>query len=189
MTPARTLARALAIALVAASPTLAQSPVAPTDLGRQFTSGPLYAGPRVWLGNLNGAIAFGGQIERGFTKPGAYGPGIIAGGVGVDYYSWSNDYGAVGSYRYSVVPLQLFGNYHFTIESNKKLDPYLGVALVYSAVSASWSGSGVAASAAASSTAFAGQAGVRYFMSDRLALQGQLGFGYGTLGFGATWKL
>lgn len=38
-------------------------------------------------------------------------------------------------------------------------------------------------------TAIAGQAGIRYFLSEKLALQGQIGFGYGTLGFGATWKL
>ena len=35
----------------------------------------------------------------------------------------------------------------------------------------------------------AGQAGARYFVSDRFSLQGQIGFGYGTLGLGATWML
>ena len=67
--------------------------------------------------------------------------------------------------------------------------PYLGLALVYSVVSASWEGSGVAAAADASSTTFAGQAGLRYFMSEKLALQGQVGFGYGTLGLGVTWRM
>jgi outer membrane protein W len=87
-----------------------------------------------------------------------------------------------------VIPFQVFSNYHFVIESNKKLDPYLGLALVYSVVNASWDGAGAAAEADGSSTAIAGQAGVRYFLSDQLALQGQLGFGYGTLGLGATWR-
>ena len=60
------------------------------DAGRRFQSGPLYAGPRVWLGNLNGAVAVGGQIEKGLTEPGKYGAGIISGGIGADYYSWSS---------------------------------------------------------------------------------------------------
>jgi hypothetical protein len=180
-----TIARALTLTAVAALPALAQTVVPDA---KQFSSGALYAGPRMWLGNLNGAVAVGGQIERGFTKAGDFGSGIISGGVGFDYYTWSNQY-SVGSYRYSVIPLQLFSNYHFTIEGNRKFDPYVGLAFVYSMVNSSWSGSGVAASAAGSGTAFAGQAGLRYFLSDKLALQGQLGFGYGTLGFGATWKL
>ena len=154
----------------------------------QFESGPFYAGPRVWIGNLNGAIAFGGQLEKGFTKAGQYGPGIIGGGVGVDYYSWSNDFAALGSYKYSVIPLQVFSNYHFVVGSNKKLDPYAGLALVYSIVNASWEGSGIATSAEANGLDFAGQAGLRYFLTPKVALQGQIGFGYGTLGLGATWR-
>ena len=153
----------------------------------QFETGRLYAGPRIWIGNLNGAIAIGGQVERGFTKAGAYGPGIIGGGVGIDYYTWDFDY-VFGNYNYSVIPLQVFSNYHFIIESNRKLDPYVGLALVYSIVNASWEGAGVAANAEASSLGFAGQAGVRYFLTEKVALQGQVGFGYGTLGIGATWK-
>jgi hypothetical protein len=176
---ARTLAIAVAVVSLAATHTAA---------AQAFSTGSYYAGPRVWLGNLNGAVALGAQIERGFTQPGKYGPGIIAGGVGIDYYHWSDDFAGVGSYDYSVVPIQVFGNYHFVIKDHPRFDPYLGVALVYSVVSASWSGSGGESSAAGSGTDFAGQAGLRYFMSDNFALQGQLGFGYGTLGLGATWK-
>ena len=189
------LTRVLVTAAVAASPVLAQTtPAGPTTASTQataptgqFQSGPFYAGPRVWVGNLNGAIAIGGQIERGFTQAGAYGPGIIGGGVGIDYYTWDFDY-SVGNYKYSVIPLQVFSNYHVVVESNKKLDPYVGLALVYSIVNATGEGSGVAASAEASGLAFAGQAGLRYFLNDKIALQGQVGFGYGTLGLGATWK-
>lgn len=178
---------------VVASPAFAQAgPTSTSPVGQaapvgQFESGPLYGGPRIWIGNLNGAIAFGGQVERGFTKAGAYGPGIIGGGAGIDYYTWDFDY-SFGNYKYSVIPLQVFSNYHFVIESNKKLDPYAGLAVVYSIVNATWEGSGVAASAEANNLSFAGQAGLRYFLSDNLALQGQVGFGYGTLGLGATWK-
>lgn len=177
--------------VAAASPGLAQQPApssgeaAPTG---EFNTGSLYAGPRVWIGNLNGAVAIGGQIEKAFTKAGAYGPGLIGGGVGVDYYTWSFDYPFGGTYKYSVIPLQVFSNYHFVIQSNKKLDPYAGLALVYSIVNASWSGGGIAASAEGSGIDLAGQAGLRYFLTQNVALQGQIGFGYGTLGLGATWK-
>ena len=191
------LKRALVLTVVCSSPAFAQGgPATPTASSAaattegQFSVGPFYAGPRIWIGNLNGAMAIGGQIEKGFTQPGKYGPGIISGGVGVDYYSWDWDYlGNVG-YSYSVIPIQIFSNYHFVIESNKKLDPYVGLALVYSVVSASWSGNGLSGSygADASSLAFAGQGGVRYFLSDKFAVQGQIGFGYGTLGLGATWR-
>ena len=192
------LARAVIAAVVVSSPVFAhgrpatttavstQSSAEPVATG-DFETGRFYAGPRMWIGNLNGAVAIGGQIERGFTKAGQYGPGIIAGGAGLDWYSWSFDY-PVGSYKYSVIPIQVFSNYHFVIAGNKKLDPYAGLALVYSVVNASWNGSGVAASASGNSTDFAGQAGLRYFIKENLALQGQIGFGYGTLGLGATWK-
>jgi hypothetical protein len=185
------LAPIVALLLAAGSPLLAQNTAgaasASTSAGSQFRTGALYAGPRLWLGNLNGSMAIGGQVERGITQPGAYGPGIIAGGVGVDYYSWSFAY-PTGKYSYSVIPLQAFGNYHFVLKGKERFDPYVGLAFVYSVVNASWSGSGVAASANASGATFAGQAGMRYFLSEKVALQGQLGFGYGTLGLGASWR-
>ena len=189
----RSTTRALVLASICTSSVFAQArPAAPATTqtavaAGQFETGSFYAGPRVWIGNLNGAVAIGGQIERGFTQPGAYGPGIISGGVGIDHYSWDFDY-SVGQYEYSVTPIQVFSNYHFPIERNKKIDPYVGLAFVYSLVSASWNGSGVAAEADGNYTDFAGQAGVRYFLTPKVALQGQIGFGYGTLGIGATWK-
>lgn len=156
----------------------------------QFQTRTYYAGPRMWVGNLNGAVALGGQIERGLTEPGRYGPGVISVGAGLDWYSWSYDYPSFGSYDYTVVPVQVFGNYHFPLESNPKVDPFLGLALVYSHVSASWSGAGAQSfGASASGTDFAGVGGVRYFFSQNLAFQGQVGFGYGTLSLGATWRL
>ena len=159
----------------------------------QFENGFYYLGPRVWVGNINGAVAIGGQIERGFTEAGKYGPGIIAGGVGIDYYSWSYDYNILGSgysYKYTVIPVQVFGNYHFVIEKNRKLDPYAGLAFVYSHVSVSTSGPGFGGySASASGSDIAGDVGLRYFVNDKFSVFGQLGFGYGTLGLGASWKL
>jgi hypothetical protein len=192
----RTLALAGAtMALAATFPAGAQGTApAPRPAARsQFETGAFYAGPRLWLGNLNGAVAIGGQVERAFTQPGRAGPGIIGGGVGVDWYSWSQGYavpGFSGEWKYSVIPIQVFGNYHFVLADNKKFDPYLGLALVHQRTSWSWSGTGAVPSggASGSTTDLAGQAGLRYFLNDKFAVQGQLGFGYGTLGLGAAWK-
>src|SRR5262245_33028472 len=62
-----TAALALAASL-AAAPAMAES--------SYFQPRALYGGPRVWLGNLNGAVAFGAQVERGFTDPGKVGSEI-----------------------------------------------------------------------------------------------------------------
>jgi hypothetical protein len=182
---------AVVLAAVVVSPALAQARKGGSGkAGGAFETGSFYAGPRVWLGNLNGAVAIGGQIEKGFTQPGAFGPGIVAGGVGVDWYGWNQSYGTLGEFRYTVIPIQLFGNYHFVVQSDKRFDPYVGLALVYSHYSASWSGSALApgVSATSSTTDLAGQVGLRYFLTDSFAVQGQVGFGYGTLGLGATWR-
>jgi hypothetical protein len=58
---------------------------------------------------------------------------------------------------------------------------------VYSVVSASWDGPGAAASADGSSLGFAGQ-GLTVLYMDGFAVQGQVGFGYGTLGVGTSWR-
>lgn len=151
-----------------------------------FVTDAIYAGPRIWTGNLNGATAIGVQAEKGLTAPGKYGPGVISAGLGVDWYSWDFSYPG-GKYEYSVVPIQAFSNYHFVVKSQPKLDPYAGLALVYSVVNATVTGLG-SASASASGTDIAGQVGARWFFTEKFAAQGQLGFGYGTLSVGATWK-
>ncbi len=153
---------------------------------QSFSSGPVYAGPRIWIGNLNGATSIGVQAERGFTQPGKYGPGIISFGAGIDHYSWDWNY-VGGKYDYSVTPIEVFSNYHFRIGTQPRLDPYAGLALVYSVVSASYSGAGIA-STSSSSSDIAGHVGARYFLSDKVAVQAQLGFGYGTMSLGATWR-
>ena len=96
---------------------------------------------------------------------------------------------SIGRYEYSVIPIQAFSNYHFIVDGQRAFDPYVGLALVYSMVNASWNGAGSAgATSEGSGTTIAGQAGLRYFLSPTLAVQGQVGFGYGTLGLGASWR-
>ena len=47
------------VSLAALGLALAGSPAS-----AQFTTGSVYAGPRIWLGNLNGALAIGAQVEN-----------------------------------------------------------------------------------------------------------------------------
>jgi hypothetical protein len=149
-----------------------------------------YVGPRIGFGNLDGGTAFGGQVERGFTEPGAAGPGIITGGAAVDWYSWSYDYQPFGSYDYSVVPIQVFSNYHYILKNSPKIDPFGGLALVYSVVSASWTGSGVQVGNVSESTFdLAGQIGMQYFFTPKFCGRAQLGFGYTTFGLGVSFRL
>jgi hypothetical protein len=167
------------------TPAFAQRAIGP----HIFQTKMVYAGPRVFFGNLDGGTALGAQVERGFTEPGKAGSGIITGGFGVDYYSWSYDY-PYGNYDYSVVPLQLFSNYHLILKDSPKIDPYAGLALVYSIVNSSWEGAGVpGASASDSEFNFAGQVGLQYFFTPKFAGRAQLGFGYGALGLGVSWAL
>lgn len=175
--------RAVAFVLTLVLPLAAARDAAALD----FEPGSVFGGPRLWVGNLNGATAIGAQVERGFTAPGEVGPGFLGGGVGVDWYSWSYDY-PTGSYDYSVIPMQVFGNYHFVFPNVRRFDPYAGLSLVYSVVSASWDGAGTAsADASGSNFDVAGQIGTRYFVTPAFAAQAQIGLGYGTLGLGATW--
>jgi hypothetical protein len=172
--------------------TLGSTAFAQRDSQRGFTPGSTHIGPRVWVGNLDGSVAFGGQIERAFTKPGEYGLGIIAGGLGVDYYHWSYRYRLSGDdvgYDYTVVPIELFGNYHFVIKDSPKIDPYVGLALVYENYTAKdVSSFHQTASAQGSASEFVAQVGARYFVTSTMAFNAQAGLGYGSLGIGLSWK-
>ncbi|MGH7680436.1 MAG: hypothetical protein ACRENN_00445 [Candidatus Eiseniibacteriota bacterium] len=149
-----------------------------------------YIGPRLGFGNLEGGTAIGGQVERGFTEPGAAGPGIITGGVAVDWYSWSYDYQPFGSYDYTVTPIQVFSNYHYILKNSPKIDPFGGLALVYSVISSSWTGNGIAIGNVSESTFdIAGQVGMQYFFTPKFCGRAQLGFGYTTFGVGVSFRL
>jgi hypothetical protein len=167
-----------------AAPPLLEQPKAADPVKEGFTVGPLYAGARIWLGGLaGGTLAFGGMIEKGIKKPGEMGPGIVSVGAGVDYYSFNNAF-----FGYSYIPITAFGNYNFVIKDNKKLSPYVGLGLGYMLINASARGVGNFL-AEASYLYVAGQLGARYFVSDKLALQAQAGFGIGALSIGATFRL
>jgi hypothetical protein len=181
------LAITLATVALAASAALA-----PTAAAQQVNPEGWYLGPRISVGSLNGATAIGAEVDRAFTKPGAAGPGVISGGIAIDYYTYSYNYFGGYGYKYSVTPVQVFGAYHYILTSVPKLDPYAGVGLVYSIYSNSYtSPSGtqtVTTSPTASSASVSGFVGARYFLSNNFAVNAQAGFGYTNLSVGVGFK-
>ena len=179
LAPMAALAQETAAAASPAPPAASQQDQA--DVG-SFDPGFWYAGPRIWLG-VYGTIAIGGQVELAYSEPGQYGPGIVGIGAGVDYYSYDYGSGAFGG-SYTVIPISAFANYHFVLENNRRIDPYVGLGLGYYLVSASGSGQ----TARAGAVFLALQLGGRYFMTPRLAAQAHAGVGVGNISLGLAYK-
>jgi hypothetical protein len=82
-------------------------------------------GAVVGLGGIGGAnIAFGGRFERVFRALPDIGDGLLGIQVGVDWWSWNQNFGSSSS-SVSWIPIGVTANYHFKME-NKKIDPRSG---------------------------------------------------------------
>jgi hypothetical protein len=173
----------LASVAVSARPAAAQSPVVPgfTDIGAV-----------VGIGGINGAsLSLGGRFEHAFMALPDLGNGTLGIMVSVDYYSHSYDYGGFAgaySFSYKWIPIGVTANYHFKLESTK-FDPFVGLGLGYTVVTASCSGQFCGSGAYSSAIYFIGRLGGRYFFSDNLALYADVGAGAATLNAGLMFKL
>jgi hypothetical protein len=162
----------------------AQSP-SPTATPRNFDVGYTAIGPVVGLGGIGGAsLAFGGRFERAVKALPDLGGGILGIGIDADFYQYSSHYFG-GSSSFTYIPFGVSANYHFKLD-NAKWDPFLGLGLGYSMVSIS--GGGASASATSGIYAIA-RGGVRYFWSNRSALQVDAGAGAAALSVGVVFKL
>lgn len=153
----------------------------------QFETGKNFAGAHLGLSGVGSALTLGLDYERGVTKPGEVGPGIIGIGGLFDYYSYSETfYAATGSWTY--IDFGVSGMYHFVLD-NKKLDPFLGLVLGYEVASWKWNNvySGSYSPSAGGFT-LGGSAGVRYFFNDNWAAQARIGFGFYILALGVDYK-
>jgi len=147
-------------------------------------------GPVIGLGGLGGAsIAFGGRFEKIFKALPDLGDGLLGLQVGVDWWSWDQSFGTSSS-SVSWIPIGVTANYHFKME-NKKIDPFLGAGLGYQLVNASCPGfQGTDPCGSYSSGIyFSTKAGIRYFMSESLALYADVGVGAANLNIGAMFKI
>jgi hypothetical protein len=167
---------ALAGLVVAAQPASAQE---------GFQVGYTDIGPTIGLGGIGSAsLAIGGRFERGIKTMPDLGNGIIGVMVGADYYSWSSF-----GFSYSYIPVGATANYHFKLENNNKIDPFLGLGLGFQIYSCSYEGIGGDLCSGSSALYFIGRAGARYFLNEKLALYADAGAGAATLSVGATFRL
>lgn len=147
-----------------------------------FDVGAVGIGPSVGIGGLGGAsFSFGGRFERAVRRLPGLGDGVLGIGVDADYYSYSSR----GLASVSYVPIGVAANYHFTVDE-KRWDPFVGLGLGYAISSVS--AGGVSASGA-TGLYLIGRAGIRYFRTDKMAIQVDAGAGAASLNLGLIFKL
>lgn len=147
-------------------------------------------GAVIGLGGIGGAgISFGGRFEKVFKALPDLGDGLLGLQVSADWWSYSQDFGTSSS-SVSYIPIGVTANYHFKME-NKKFDPFLGAGLGYQIISATCEIDGVdyCGGAFSSGIYFITKAGIRYFMSEKMALYADVGVGAATLNVGLVWKI
>jgi hypothetical protein len=181
----RVAARALLLLLA-----VTVTPRVSTAQGEGIGLGYTDIGPVVGLGGIGGAsLAIGGRFERVFKALPDLGDGLLGIQVGVDWWSW--DYGFIGgSSSISYIPIGVTANYHFKME-NKKIDPFLGAGLGYQIVSAScvYQGIDYCSGTYGSALYFIAKAGIRYWISQALALYADAGAGAATLNAGVMFRM
>jgi hypothetical protein len=121
-------------------------------------------------------------------------PFSVGGLVGFTSSEYKYDYASWGSYKYnySIIALGARLGYHFNLDV-KNLDTYVGTMLGYYIVSASYSGTGIysssGGSAGASTFAWGGYAGARYFFTKNIGAFAELGAGFTYVTGGLSFKL
>jgi hypothetical protein len=118
---------------------------------------------------------------------------ITLGGI-VAYSGSTNDF-TYGSYKYTYIVVSPRGEYHF-LEHNPKFDAYAGVGLGYVIVSSSVTYTDPTLQRFATSFSASGSyfffdvfVGGRYYISQKFALMGELGYGVGFIRVGVSYKL
>jgi hypothetical protein len=169
--------------MVLASVALLAQPAA----AQGFGPGYMDVGPTVGFGSLGGAnLAFGGRFEMAL-KPipalASLGNGMLGIQVGATYYSYSNPY---WSFKY--IPIGVTANYHFKL-ADAKIDPFVGAGLGYQVVTCSGAGLLGLSCGSSSSVYFIGRAGVRYFLTPKLAAYGDVGAGGALVNVGVMLRL
>ena len=153
-----------------------------------------YAKDQKFLGAHVGMSGVGSTAAFGVNGEVAYNEHIGIGGW-ADTWSYGDSYSYLGgSYSWNVryVALAGTGAYHFTIKSNRKVDPFAGAALGYYIVSTSANADGPAGATyqgSANRMFVGGYGGVRYFFKPSLSGVARAGFGASYLTLGLDWKL
>ena len=147
-----------------------------------------YLGPTIGLSFLGSTAQVGINYEYSMDLQNIGTVGI--GGI-FKYWGYSDKY-LDGEWSYTDILIGAQSNYHFST-GNNKYDPWIGLTLAYDAGSVIWSGPYEKYVTPAYGGLFLGaQAGLRYWISPKLALVGRFGFGnlsYGALEVGVDFKL
>lgn len=152
--------------------------------GGGFGVGYTDVGPVIGFGGLGDAgLSLGGRFEYGFKALPNMGDGILGIAAGFDWYSY--DLGAFGTYTF--VPIGATANYHFKM-ADAKLDPFIGLGLGFYLL-LNEPKCGLADCGGNSGLYLIGRAGIRYFMTPKLALYADAGTGAGLLHVGAMFKM
>jgi outer membrane protein W len=148
-----------------------------------FKAGSNYLGPSISLAAYGSTAAFAGNFEHAINDK--WGWGVSAG-----YFSYGYDYGCfdfngICSGTYTYIPIAVTANYHFPVSGNDKLDPFVSGGLGYFVVSCSDCGAG----ARASTLYPVISGGLRYWVSEKIALTGRAGYGLGFISVGVDFKM
>jgi hypothetical protein len=155
-----------------------------TAAAQGFAPGYMDIGPTLGLGGVGDAsLAFGGRFEKGIKTLPSMGDGVLGVQIGVQFYSWSFGSG----YSISYIPIGATANYHFKM-TDTKFDPFVGAGLGFEIVSCDVPGP-FGCSGFSSGIFFIGRLGARYFVSDKMAVYGDLGAGGSTLNVGLMFRL
>ena len=153
----------------------------PTNASAQLAKGQKFLGVHLGLSGVGSAAAIGASGEVAYNDR-------ISLGAWLDTWSYGDNYAVLGdavSWNVRYVALAGTGAYHFPVESNPKLDPFLGLSLGYYVVSSSTSSSIGGSYGGASSRIFLGGfGGIRYHFREKVSAVARAGFGasYFTLG-------
>lgn len=156
--------------------------VAPGSARGQYTPDAKSVGFHVGMSGVGSAAALGVQGQMSYNEHVSFGGWF-------DTWSYGQSFAVLGSttswdIRYFAISGS--GSYHFPIENNPKLDPFLGVSVGYYVVNSSASGPGgtVTYTGDGSRIFAGGHAGGRYFFKPNMSVLALVGIGasYLTLG-------
>jgi hypothetical protein len=156
--------------------------VLPASAQAQFGADKKFLGVHVGLSGVGSAAALGVNGEIAYNERIGIGAWFDTWGYGETFggTSWDVRYFAIAG----------TGAYHFPIESNPKIDPFLGLALGYFVVNTSVNGVGIGEYGGDASRLFVGGfGGARYFFSDTLTGVARLGFGASYLTVGLDFAI
>ncbi len=134
---------------------------------------------------LNVGIGLGGgfgtpiglSFEHGFSDK-------ISGGA---YVAYATTDGGFAGLNYTYILTAARASYHFDLNVDK-LDPYIGAILGYNIASVKFKGGGTVPGASAGGVIYGGHVGARYYVSEKIGVFAEAGYGIGNLNAGIAFK-